>query len=185
MSNKSSNNNDKKKSIWLIKVFIITFTLSIFFNYVSSEMVDNLNTVVSIILLIVVILTGIVFDLIATAVTAANEVPFHARAADKKRGAKQSVKLIKNADRVSNVCADVIGDVCGVLSGATSALIAVSIANSLGMQDITIITMLMTATVTACTVLGKGIWKHIGISKANEIINILGICLDFFSVKKK
>ena len=184
MSNKNSNNNDKKAhSNWLIKIFIITFVLSIFFNFLSSEMVENLNTYISIILLIFVILIGVISDLIATAVTAADEVPFHAKAADKKRGAKQAVKLIKNADRVSNVCGDVIGDICGVLSGATSALIAVNIANSLGLNDVTIVTMLMTAMVTACTVLGKGIGKHIGITKANLIVNILGICLDFLKIK--
>ena len=82
--------------------------------------------------------------------------PLIAKAADKKSGAKQAVKLIKNADKVSNVCGDVIGDICGVLSGATSALIAVNIGLKLNMEDITVITMLLTATVTACTVLRKG-----------------------------
>ena len=76
-----------------------------------------------------------------------------------------------------------IGDICGVLSGATSALIAVNIANSLGFEDVTIVTMLMTASVTACTVLGKGIGKHVGISKANSIVNVLGIFLDFLKIK--
>ncbi len=112
MSNKASNDSSKSNKIWLIKIFIITFFLSIMFNYMSSEMVEKLNTTFSIVILILVILTGIISDLIATAVTAADEVPFHAKAADKKRGAKQSVKLIKNADKVSNVCGDVIGDIC-------------------------------------------------------------------------
>ena len=124
-------------------------------------------------------------DLIATAVTAADEAPFHAKAADKKRGAKQSVAVIKNADKVSNVCGDVIGDICGVLSGATSALISVNIATSLGKADISVITMLVTATVTASTVLGKAIGKHMGINYATEIVNVIGIVLSWFSIKKK
>ncbi len=73
----------------------------------------------------------------------------------------------------------------GVLSGATSALIAVNLASTLGMKDSTIITMLMTATVTACTVLGKGIGKHLGITKANQIVNVLGIIIDFKNIFKK
>ena len=41
-----------------------------------------------------------------------NEEDFHAKATKKADGAKTSLNLIKNATKVANVCADVIGDIC-------------------------------------------------------------------------
>lgn len=180
-----SKNNSSGHSMWLVKIFIITFLLSIVFNYMSTAVVENLSIAVSIIILVLVILIGVLSDLVATAVTAADEAPFHAKAADKKRGAKQAVFFIKNADRVSNVCGDVIGDICGVLSGATSALIAVNIANAMSLEDITIVTMLMTAVVTAFTVLGKGIGKHLGIKYSSKIVNIIGVVMSYIPLINK
>ena len=66
-------------------------------------------------------------EIIGVAVTVAKEEEFHAKATKKIKGAKTSLKLIKNASKVANICADVIGDVCGVLSGAVSAMISAKI----------------------------------------------------------
>ncbi|WDC83794.1 hypothetical protein PL321_14940 [Caloramator sp. mosi_1] len=73
--------------------------------------------------LISIIFVGIIFDIIGVAVTAAEEAPFHSLASRKVKGAKTAVKLIRNADKVSNFCNDVIGDICGVVSGAAGAII--------------------------------------------------------------
>ena len=176
----------KKESIgqkkWLFLIFVSTFTLSAIFNMLSAELVENVNNIiVSSILLVTVIAVGIFFDLIGTAVTAADEVPFHAMASDKKKGAKQSIKLIKNADRVSNICCDVIGDICGVLSGATAAMIAANVAKMLGQKDITVTTLLVTATVTALTVWGKGLFKQVAINNSTKIIKGIGRFIAIFS----
>jgi len=167
---------------WLLLIFVSTFALSAVFNMLSAELVENVNNIIiSVIVLVLVVAIGIGFDLIGTAVTAADEVPFHAMASDKKKGAKQSLKLIKNADRVSNVCADVIGDICGVLSGATAALIAGNVAKMLGQSDITLTTLLVTATVTALTVWGKGLFKQVAINNSTAIITGIGKFLAIFS----
>lgn len=169
----------KRQRRWLIQIFFVTFALSAIFNSLATEMTE-MNIGLSILILILVVLIGIVSDCIATAVTAASETPFHSKAADKKRGAKEAIKLIKNADRVSNICGDVVGDICGVLSGATGALIATNLAKALGQNDITITTLLVTATITAVMVLGKGFGKQIGIKKANEIMNMIGKIMSVF-----
>lgn len=181
MTNKQEESKQYKK--WLIKIFIITFILSAIFNTTATEAVENLNIYWSVLILILVILAGIISDMLATAVTAASEAPFHAKAADKKKGAKEAVKLIKNADKVSNVCGDVIGDICGVLSGATGALIAVEIARLLGQDDITLSTLVVTATITALTVLGKGIGKRIGLTKTDKVVYALGRIIAFVKIK--
>ena len=109
---------DNSEIIWFIKVFIMTFILSMVFSYISANGVSNLSIIPAIIILIVVILVGIFFDIVGVAVTVANEHEFHAKATKKVKGSKASIQLIRNAPKVANICADVIGDICGVLSGA-------------------------------------------------------------------
>lgn len=104
-------NKDNAKP-WFIQVFIITFVLSIIFSYISTNGISNLGLLPAIIVLLVVIAVGIIFDIIGVAVTVANEHEFHAKATKKIQGSKDSIKLIKNAPKVANICADVIGDIC-------------------------------------------------------------------------
>ena len=110
MSNKQEKQHSDIK--WFIQVFIMTFVLSMVFSYISANGVSHLNLLSAILILIVVIGIGIFFDIIGVAVTVANEHEFHAKATKKVRGAKESIRLIKNASQVSNICADVIGDIC-------------------------------------------------------------------------
>ena len=86
--------------------------LSSIVSFISNNGIEKLNIYLSIIILIAVILIGIIFDVIGVAVTVAEEGDFHAKATKKAKGAKSSLKLIKNASKVANICADVIGDIC-------------------------------------------------------------------------
>lgn len=97
---------------WFIQVFITTFILSMIFSYISANGVSHLNLVSAILILILVIGVGIFFDIIGVAVTVANEHEFHAKATKKIKGSKDSIQLIRNAPKVANICADVIGDIC-------------------------------------------------------------------------
>ena len=111
MNNKQSSRENSNIK-WFIQVFITTFALSIIFSYISTNGVANLNLVSAIVILILVIGVGIFFDIIGVAVTVADEYEFHAKATKKLKGSKESIKLIKNAPKVANICADVIGDIC-------------------------------------------------------------------------
>ena len=104
---------DNSEIVWFIKVFIMTFVLSMVFSYISANGVSNLSVIPAIIILIVVILVGIFFDIVGVAVTVANEHEFHAKATKKVKGSKASIQLIRNAPKVANICADVIGYICG------------------------------------------------------------------------
>ena len=97
---------------WIIEVFVITFISSICFSFISTNGVSKLDVFPALLILVLVIFIGILFDIIGVAVTVANEEEFHAKATKKAKGAKMSLKLIKNSVRVANVCADVIGDIC-------------------------------------------------------------------------
>lgn len=124
-------------------------------------------------LLVLIILIGIVFDIIGTASTAASEVPFHAKASRKLFGAKQSVTLVKNADKVANICNDVIGDVCASISGAIGATIVGTIAYN-SEYSLVIAGAIMTGFISAATVGGKALGKRWALDKANDIIYFVG-----------
>ena len=104
--------NKESNLKWPIEAFFLTFVLSSIVSFISNNGIEKLNIYLSIIILIAVILIGIIFDVIGVAVTVAEEGDFHAKATKKAKGAKSSLKLIKNASKVANICADVIGDIC-------------------------------------------------------------------------
>ena len=105
---KSKNNNNS----WVIFIAITTFILSLTFSFISNTVISNLSIIIGLIVLIIVVAIGIIFDLIGVAVTVGNEEDFHAQASKKIKGAKTSIKMIRNSAKVSNFCADVIGDIC-------------------------------------------------------------------------
>ena len=106
--NKNNMTKEHSSIKWFIEVFILTFTLSMIFSYISTNGVSKLNLVAAILILVLVIAIGIFFDIVGVAVTVANEEEFHAKATKKVKGSKDSIKLIRNAPKVANICADVI-----------------------------------------------------------------------------
>lgn len=162
---------EKKPNTWIITVAITTFLLSLFFSYISNTAITNLAVIPGIIILIVVILIGVIFDLIGVSVTIAKEEEFHAKATKRIRGAKTAIKLIRNSAKVSNFCADVVGDICGVLSGAISAIIALKLTENYGMDSN--LQFLISAFVASITVSGKAITKEFAKRNANKILSIV------------
>lgn len=181
MKTKKNETKDKNTLKWFVEVSILTFILSLLFSYISTNGVSNLNLVAAIIILILVILVGILFDIIAVAVTIANINEFHAKATKKVKGSKTSINLITNAPRVSNFCADVIGDICGVLSGAIGALIALKIGDNLNLPIN--LQSILSALIASLTVGGKALGKSIANKYSTPIVHRVGIILNKFTKK--
>ena len=175
--NKQKGNGKNKAIRWGITIGFITFLLSLFFSFISNTAVNGLAVIPAIIILLAVIGTGVIFDIIATAVTVAKEEEFHAMAAKKQKGAKSAIKLIRNSSRVANFCADVIGDICGVLSGAVGAIIALKISESYGIGEIA--QYLISALVAALTVGGKAVTKDIAKKHSTKILSIVSKLISF------
>jgi hypothetical protein len=98
-------------------------------------------------------------------------------ASRKLYGAKQSIRLIRNADKVSNVCNDVVGDICGIISGAAGAYIIFRI---IGAQEtVTITELVITGLITALTVGGKALGKTIALRNSNYIIYKVSVIIKF------
>lgn len=155
--------------------FFLSITISALFRLTRATMAFG----VSLSVLLVVVFVGIVFDLIGTAATAAQEKPFHAMASDRIPGARKAIELVRNADRVANFCNDLIGDICGTVSGSISAALIIDVVtkyNLFGIEDL--ISMLTVGLVAALTVGGKAFGKSFAIRQANTIIWTVARILD-------
>ncbi len=176
MKNKTKNDSSEIK--WFIIVAVLSFVLSIFFSFISAVAISKLSIIPAVIMLLLVIFIGVLFDLIGVAITVAKESDFNAMASKKIPGAKTSIKLIKNSGKVANICADVIGDIAGVLSGAISALIAMKITEKFNMTfDMQFI---ISALVASLTIGGKALGKGIAQRNSTPIIKVVGKILRIF-----
>ena len=175
---KLKKNNKNSNIIWIINISITTFFLSLFFSYFSSNSVKHLSLFPAILVLLLIVFIGIIFDIVGVAVTIAEESHFNAKATKKVKSAKIALKLIHNSNKVASFCADVIGDISGVLSGSISALIAIKIAQSynVGIN----LEFIISALVASITVAGKAIGKTIAIDKSTEIIYMVSKVMAFF-----
>lgn len=172
-----------KKGI-LISALIVaffTFFIALLVSLGSEALMSAINDVrVAIIMLLIIISLGIFFDIIGTAATATIMPPFNARAAKRVFGAKQAVKLVKNADIVANYCNDVIGDIAGTLSGAIGASIVFHLVQRFDFLDTVLTGAVMTSLIASFTVGGKALGKNIAINNANNIIFRVAIILGWW-----
>lgn len=176
-SGKKNEASKKGNIAWVIFIPIVSFVISVLLTIVSSDVLREANLVTAFIVILIIIFVNIIFDIIGTAVTAAEEAPFHAMASRKLYGAKQSIKLIRNADKVSNVCNDVVGDICGIISGAAGAYIVIRIIGD--QEGISVVELIVTGMITALTVGGKALGKTIALSNSNYIIYKVSVVVKF------
>ena len=174
----------RKNKKWIIQIFIMAFFISVMFSFVSETFIPKLSLVFGILLIVVFIALGIVFDMIGVAVTASDEKPFHSMSARKVRGAKVAVLLKKNADKVGSFCNDVIGDICGVVSGSAGAIIASSIANQTYLSPF-LLSLIVTGLIAAFTIGGKAIGKSVAINQCNMILYEVAKVISYFYHPKK
>ena len=168
----------KENKKWIITTFVLTFMLAMLFGGVSNVVVEKMNLIMACVVLVLVIALGIVFDMIGMAIATCEEAPFHAKAAKKHNGAKEVIKLLKEKDKATNVCNDLIGDICGIVSGSACALISVKISMILSI-DVVIVSLVLSALVAMITVGGKAIGKGISMNNAENIMYMVGTVLHF------
>ncbi|NLK00502.1 MAG: hypothetical protein GX318_04615 [Clostridia bacterium] len=173
-----------------------TFLLAIAAALGSQVLLANLGPIVlKFVILLIIIFTGIVFDIIGVAAAVASESTFHAKSARRMFGAEQAVRMARKADQVASFSNDVVGDISGTLSGAMGTAIIFEIVTGPLDSHILIAGTVMTAFIAGLTVGGKAIGKNIAIQHADEIIfrvgkilavveNTLGIRIVGDSVKK-
>ena len=155
---------------WLITIFLLALTISALFSFSSQELLSGASLFGAFLVLLAIIAFGIFFDLLGVAVTAAEEKPFHSMASRKVPGGSEGIWLLRNADKVSSVCCDVVGDICGIISGAAAAVVAVEVWASAPSLSERIIQLLLSALVAALTILGKAFCKQIAMENSTAIV---------------
>ena len=159
---------------WVITIFLVTIVVSGLISLISDQLMDRSSIGVAFVILFSIVLIGILFDVIGVAVTSADETPFHAMASRKVPGAKEAIRLLRKAERVSSICNDVVGDICGVVSGSASAAIAVQILNNFEFSWPDMVSLMMSAFVAALTVGGKAIGKTFAVNSSTAIVHFVG-----------
>lgn len=156
------------------------FFTAVFFTFFSEVVLPKLQfLMLSFSFLLLVIITGIAFDMIGVATAVAHEKPFHAKAAKKVKGAAHSIMIVRHADKVATFCNDVVGDICGTVSGALGAAIVFQIvAGKVYLNKYeSILSMVMTGLVAAITVGGKAAGKRTAMQDSDQIVFAVGRAL--------
>lgn len=169
---------------WVISITLIAIVTSMFFSLVSSEILDGAGYVVAVLLLLTFIAIGIFFDMLGVAVTAAQEAPFHSMASHREYGASEAIKLVRNAERVSSICNDVVGDISGIVSGATAAVLAGNFTRDFSFSSV-LMQLLVTGVVAGLTIGGKALGKSVAINRNTEIVLLAGKVTTLFTGKRK
>lgn len=170
----------KKTVRWVITIFVITLFVSGAISFLSEELMDRSGMVAAFAILLVIVLVGIVFDIVGVAVTSADERPFHSMAARKVPGAQESIRLLRNAERVGSICNDVVGDICGVISGSAAAVISARVLLLSKSGSEIFITLLLSAVVSGMTVGGKACGKSLAMNSSTAVVRTAAKVLCFF-----
>ena len=191
-SDPAASKKERNKTIrWVVTIFFVTIFVSGVISLLSDYIMSVSGIVVAFLILMAIILIGIISDVIGVAVASADEKPFHSMASRKVPGAQDAIKLLRNAERVSSICNDVVGDICGVISGSASATIAAQVLNHFDFGWPQLVTLTMSALVAGLTVGGKAMGKTFAMNSCTKIISFVGRVLYYLHhpaamfVKKK
>jgi CBS domain containing-hemolysin-like protein len=165
--------NRKKpaRNRWVVIITFWTFILAILLSIVTQLLFGVVESfLLALFILLVIVFIGIIFDMIGIAATAAEEAPLLAKAARKVYGAREALYLIRNADRFSNFCNDVIGDIAGIISGVLGAFLVLRLVSGGFFRENPLLSVVATGLISALTVGGKGLGKAFAIDRSTEII---------------
>ena len=154
---------------WVVTVFLITVVISGIISLVSDEVMDSSSLPVAFLILLAIVMVGIIFDIIGMAVASADEKPFHSMAARKVPGSQEAIRLLRNAERVSSICNDVVGDICGIVSGSTAAVIVAALQRDLSTTNV-MISIGVTALISGLTIGGKALFKKVAINECTAVV---------------
>jgi hypothetical protein len=174
----------KKKSgatRWALHVFLLTLLLSSAMTLASDLMMQDARLVPALLVLFSLILLGVFTDMLGVAITSADQAPFIAMASKRVRGAKQSLYILKNAERFANICNDVIGDICGIISGTAGAAIAALLTLRYGALSAVAWAVLTSAFISAVTVSLKALGKGVAMDNSRQLVHFMGRLFSFFS----
>ena len=162
-----------------IIIAIMTFFIAVSVSSVSQTQVQFVPLPMAVIILLIIIIVGVLSDMVGVAATVSRTEPFNAKAAKKIFGAKTSLYLAQNGDKVASLMCDIVGDICGTVSGAIGAVIAIDLVNYYGFSNFWT-NLIIIGLASSLTVGGKAFFKYYGMKNSTEIIFLSGKILAFF-----
>lgn len=167
-----------RSSIWTAKITPITFALSLASGALAQTVITHTGIILSLVLLGLLVVTAVIFDGVGVAITSCDRARVKKLLQSHAKRAKIAMRMMRNAEKVNNVCADVIGDICGVLSGACGAAIAagLSVRSGAGAGWLPTLT---SAAVAALTVGGKAFLKGKAVKNADKYIAAAATLLSY------
>ncbi|MCR5826131.1 MAG: hypothetical protein K6G54_06175 [Oscillospiraceae bacterium] len=169
---------------WVLRIFLLSVVLSAALSLASGVALEDAGYPLAVCVLLAFIFLGIVFDVIGVAVTAADAKPFHSMASHREKGAKEALYLIRNAEKVSSFCNDVVGDICGIVSGTTAAVIVAKLQAGFNTRSI-LISIAVTALISGVTIGGKAIGKRIAMTRSKNVVYHAAKVLRVFHIGRK
>lgn len=167
---------------WVIKITLFTFAGAVVCSFISQLTTSRSDITVSVMLLAFMLLVSIIFDGIGLSVASCTPEKLQRYARFKKQY-DIALRLIANAEKVNNICADVIGDMCGILSGACGASIVLQLCQSGQFARWTAI--IVSSVIAAITVGGKASFKKIAVKNSEELVFMSARILSVFITDKK
>ena len=172
----------KKEKIdikWIAIIVCLSFIISFSLSLISQMTIPNFSLWLGIIITLIFILLGVLFDIIGVAVTTADEKVFHSMNSRKVKGANIAVNFKKNSDKVSSFCCDVIGDICGIVSGAAGTTITAILVTTFNF-NLLVTGLIVAAVIASITIGGKAIGKSFAINKSDIILYEFAKFISYF-----
>lgn len=186
ITNKVVKKKKQSRWNWPIKILVIALFLSLTISVLSEFVLGKVGVAVSVLIILFLWIFGVISDMIGVACAASTIEPFNAMCSRKVRGAKEGRFLVKNAEKVSSICNDVIGDICGIVSGAAGAVIAVKLISENMSNSLQIlIAASISAVIAGLTIFGKAAMKKYAIDNSTKVILGVGKFLSLFTKRHK
>lgn len=150
--------------------------LAMFVSFPSRQATEHFSITGALIGLFIVVALGVTFDMIGVAAAAGREEPFNAMASRRVRGARHALNLVRNADRVAAVCADMVGDVAGTVAGGAAAAVVLRLMLVTPDTQVSrmVIDTLMFGAVAGLTVGGKAACKIYALRAPTQLLLAVG-----------
>ncbi len=177
--NKNEKIKPKRNTKWFIEIFLISLCLSILFSLISELMLSYTSVALALILILFLMVANVVFDVIGVAVTACSIKPILDLSRKNVKGASFALKMVKNADKISCICSDVVGDICSILCGGGGVTISVLLIKLFPGVNSLILSLIINSVIASIAVLGKAIGKTYALNYSQKIVLQVGKMLSF------
>lgn len=136
---------------------------------VSAVASRVLTVIAAIAVLALIIAVGVLADIIGVAIATADSAPFNAMATKRVPGARQALRLIRNAGRASAIFNDLVGDIAGTVAGAAGAAIAIRLYAQNPRLSEALLSVLVVSLTAGASIGAKAIGKEYAINSSTSV----------------